>query len=140
MTRKPRSPVRILIHRTRATGLRGSECGLGRCSVELHYGIVSGCYCFFYWLLGGCVGNWVEIHPPKQSHNAFRHNTDPISTSKTANRATDLAIESLWCFLNQYIRILEYSIAFLDTTKSQWRRKERKRNKKRLPNLNSKAR
>ena len=68
------------------------------------------------------------------SHNAFRHNTDPISTSKTANRATDLAIESLWCFLNQYIRILEYSIAFLDTTKSQWRRKERKRNKKRLAN------
>ena len=140
MTRKPRSPVRILIHRTRATGLRGSECGLGRCSVELHYGIVSGCYCFFYWLLGGCVGNWVEIHPPKQSHNAFRHNTDPISTSKTANRATDLAIESLWCFLNQYIRTLEYSIAFLDTTKSQWRRKERKRNKKRLANWNSKAR
>ena len=50
-------------------------------------------------LLGGCVGNWVEIHPPKQSHNAFRHNTDPVSTSITANRATDLATESLWWFL-----------------------------------------
>ena len=45
------------------------------------------------------AGNWVEIHPPKQSHNAFRHNAGPVSTTKTANRATDLATESLWCLL-----------------------------------------
>ena len=45
------------------------------------------------------AGNWVEIHPPKQSHNAFRQNADPVSTSKTANRTTDLATESLWWFL-----------------------------------------
>ena len=62
-------------------------------------GLFWGCYCFVSWLLGGCVGNWIEIHPLKQSHNAFRHNTDPISTSKTADRATDLATESLWWFL-----------------------------------------
>ena len=46
-------------------------------------------YCFFYWLLGGCAGNWVEINPPKRSHNAFRHDTDPVSTTKrTKERQT----------------------------------------------------
>ena len=29
-----------------------------------------------------CLRNWAKIRPPKQFHNAFQHNTDPVSTSK----------------------------------------------------------
>jgi len=65
-----------------ATGMRGSECGPGRCRVELHYGIVLGMLLLLLLAVRRLRRNWVEIHPPKQSHNAFRHNTDPVSTSK----------------------------------------------------------
>ena len=35
----------------------------------------------FYCLSQGCLGNWVKIRHPKQSHGAFRHNTAPVSRS-----------------------------------------------------------
>ena len=35
----------------------------------------------FYWLLRGCVGNWVEMPSPKQSHSAIRYDTDPVASS-----------------------------------------------------------
>ena len=35
---------------------------------ELHHGL----------LLRGCVGNWVEMPSPKQSHSAIRYDTDPV--------------------------------------------------------------
>ena len=54
---------------------------LGRRCAKLPYGTVLGK--LFHWWMRGCVGNWVKIRPPppKQSHNAVRHNTDPVSNA-----------------------------------------------------------
>ena len=72
---KPSKGVHVMI-------IYRSKGRLGRRCAELPYGTVLGK--LFYWWIRGCVGNWVKIRPPKQSHNAVRHNTDPVSkaTSK----------------------------------------------------------
>lgn len=54
------------------------------CCFELYYDTVLGTILFLWWIYRGCVGNWVKIFPPKQSHSAVRQNNDPIAqtTSK----------------------------------------------------------
>ena len=53
-----------------------SFLGLVSCRIELwdYFGDVAFCY----WLSRRCKGHWVQIRPPKQSHNAIRNNTDPV--------------------------------------------------------------
>ena len=69
---KPSKGVHVLV-------ICGSNGRLGRRCDELPYGTVLGK--LFHWWIRGCVGNWVKIRPPKQSHSVVRHNTDPVSNA-----------------------------------------------------------
>ena len=69
---KPSKGVHVMII-CRSNGRLGRRCA------ELPYGTVLGK--LFHWWTRGCVGNWVKIRPPKQSHDADRHNTDPVSSA-----------------------------------------------------------
>ena len=51
---------------------------LSRCCFELYYDTVLMTISFLWWLYQGCVGNWVKIFPPKQSHSAVRHDNGGV--------------------------------------------------------------
>ena len=46
--------------------------------VSCHHGTILKTLPLFYWLSRRWKGHWVQIRPPKQSHNAIRNNTDPV--------------------------------------------------------------
>ena len=49
--------------------------------VMLYCVVESKCYFFFHRALRSCDGNWVQIRPLRQSHNAMRYKTDPVPSA-----------------------------------------------------------